>query len=435
MNLSEKFFGEAKRLLASSYGAAYAAAAPRSYQSRAKNVQEAHEAIRPTEVSRTPDSLRGALEPRQLKLYDLIWRRAVASQMPDAELETTTVDVATEQPVGAAAYAFRAAGSVIAFDGWRRLYPDDGREQLLPPVASGDPLALAALAPAQHSTEPPPRYSEATLIKALEEYGIGRPSTYAPTVSTIVGRGYVERVERALKPTELAFLVNDLLVEHFPKIVDYQFTAHLEGELDEIAEGTQAMVPVLHEFYEPFKKNLDEKEATLSKAEVSHEATDELCERCGKPMVVKWGRFGKFLACTGFPECKNTKPLPGSEEAAGTDEVCAACGKPMQVKRGRFGVFLGCSGYPECKNIKRVEKKTGVTCPTCGQGDIVEKRSKRGRNFYSCNRYPDCKFSLWSKPTGEKCPGCGALLVLGAKATVRCSKKGCGYSATVDAPS
>lgn len=431
MNLAEKFLAEAKEFLVSAYGERYSASAPRRFKSKSKNAQEAHEAIRPTDPRRRPEDVKNYLDPRQHKLYDLIWRRTIASQMPEAEIETTAIDIAGDEHVQG--YSFRATGSVIVFDGWRRLHVDNNDEQNLPEVAEGADLKLQSLDPLQHFTEPPPRYSEATLIKALEEYGIGRPSTYAPTMSTIVERGYVEREDKRLKPTELAFLVNDLLVEHFPKIVDYQFTAHLEEELDDIAEGTKQMLPVLKEFYEPFKQNLMDKEATLSKKDISEEATDEKCELCGKSMVIKFGRYGKFLACSGFPECKNAKPLAGTPEAEGTNEICDKCGKPMQIKRGRFGTFLGCTGYPECKNIKSMNKKTGVACPECGQGDIVEKRSKRGKTFYSCNRYPDCKFALWSKPTGEKCSKCDSLIVFGAKGTVRCSSKECDYQKEVTA--
>lgn len=432
MNLAEKFLTETQRFLKVNFGANYALESPRRFKAKAKNAQEAHEAIRPTDVDHTPESVAPYLDSRQQALYELIWRRTVASQMPEAEIDTTTVDIATTDKVvtdgEAALFYFRATGSVTAFDGWRHLYPVENGEQELPAVKEGEAMKLLTLTPLQHFTEPAARYSEATLIKALEEYGIGRPSTYAPTMSTIVERGYVERVDRRLKPTELAELVNDLLVEHFPKIVDYQFTAHVEEELDDIAAGTKQMVPVLEEFYGPFKQNLTEKEATLSKQSITEETTDEVCDKCGKPMVKKLGRFGKFLACSGYPECKNTKPLPGSAEAEKTTEVCDQCNKPMAVKRGRFGLFLGCSGYPECKNIKRIEKKTGVNCPQCGQGDIVEKKSRKfGKIFYSCNRYPDCAFSLWSKPTGEKCPTCQSLLVFGAKGSIRCSKKGCAY--------
>src|SRR3989344_748159 len=257
-------------------------------------------------------------------------------------------------------------------------------------------------------TEPPARYSDATLVKTMEKLGIGRPSTYAPTIHTIEERNYVERDEaKRLKPTDIAFVVNDLLVEHFPSIVDFDFTAAMEKQFDEIEDGWKEWKPVIREFYEPFKKLLDEKMQEINKKEVTEEKTDAVCEKCGKPMVIKIGRFGKFLACTGYPECKNTKDLDENghiEAPEVTEEVCDKCGKPMAVKHGRFGTFMGCTGYPNCKNIKRIEKGTGVTCPACGKGEIVEKRSKRGKNFYSCNRYPDCIFALWSKPTGEKCP-------------------------------
>lgn len=424
VNLSEKFLTETKQLLTEKFGEAYSGSAPRTFKSKSKNAQEAHEAIRPTEVMRTPESVALFLDAKQRKLYDLIWRRSVASQMPEVETETTSIDIKGEHE-----YLFRASGSVIIFDGWRKLYPVEEDEQTLPQVQSGEVLTTENITPSQHFTEPPARYSEATLIKALEEHGIGRPSTYAPTVGTVIDRGYVERVERQLKPTELAFLVNDLLVEHFPKIVDFAFTAKLEEELDEIAEGAKQMVPVLKAFYLPFKENLDEKEATLSKQKLTEAPSDEICDKCGKPMVVKLGRFGKFFACSNYPECKNTKPLPGSAEAEKTDVVCDLCGKPMAVKRGRFGTFLGCTGYPDCKGIKKIEKPTGVKCPKCNEGDIVEKRSKKyGKVFYACNRYPDCEFSLWSKPTGEQCPKCTSLVVFGPKGTIRCSSKECDYS-------
>lgn len=428
MNLSEKFLTETKGHLQTTYGAEYAVAAPRTFKSKSKNAQEAHEAIRPSEVLRTPQSVADYLDPKQRKLYDLIWRRAVASQMPEAETETTTIDVATTQPIDGATYTFRASGSVVVFDGWRKLYPDDSKEQLLPKTEVGETLKLESLQPTQHFTEPPPRFSEATLIKVLEEHGIGRPSTYAPTVSTIITRGYVERVQRQLKPTDLSFLVNDLLVEHFPKVVDYEFTATLEKQLDDIAEGNYQMLPFLKDFYGPFKENLDIKDAILLKEDISEEKTDEKCEKCGKPMIIKLGRYGKFVACTGFPDCKNTKPLPGTLEAEGTDEICEKCAKPMQVKRGRFGAFLGCTGYPDCDGIKGINKKTGVKCPKCNEGDIVERKSKRGKTFFSCSRYPDCEFSLWAKPTGEQCPTCSSLLVFAPKGMIKCSNKECTYS-------
>jgi DNA topoisomerase-1 len=433
LNLANKFLEEARDVLSTTFGKEYALTEARRYKTKTKGAQEAHEAIRPTDPSRTPASIAPALDPQQLKLYTLVWNRAMASQMPAAQLLQTSADITTN----GSAFLFRATGSVVKFDGFLKVYPDSVKENVLPQLQEGDAVTARSITPVQHFTEPPARYSEAGLVKSLEEYGIGRPSTYAPTISTIIDRGYVERFERRLKPTDIAFVVNDLLVEHFPEIVDFAFTAHMEEDLDKIARGEKTWMPVIREFYDPFKKHLTVKEVEIDKKKITEQATDEVCDKCGKPMVIKIGRFGKFLACTGYPECRNTKPLNGdgtkAAEPEPTNEVCDKCGKPMVVKRGRFGPFLGCSGYPECKTIKRIEKKTGVTCPECGTGDIVERRSRGGRTFYSCNRYPDCTFALWSKPIpgkdgkGEQCPQSGDLLVFGKGGTVVCSGKGCRY--------
>ncbi len=433
LNLSAKFLGETKAHLEQTLGQTYALSSPRSFKTKSKGAQEAHEAIRPTEVRRTPASLAPFLDARQLKLYDLVWRRAVASQMPEAKIAATAADLVTKDN----RYTFRANGATVTFDGFLKIGVQNVQENLLPQLAEGDAVEPVSIAPVQHFTEPPARCSEAGLIKKLEEHGIGRPSTYAPTIATITERGYVERVERRLKPTDIAFLVNDLLVEHFPEIVDYAFTARMEQQLDDIAGGEKAWVPVVRDFYTPFKEHLAEKEKTISKKALTEEASDEVCEKCGGAMVIKMGRFGKFLACSNYPECKSIKPLAADGKTAAapetTDEVCEKCGKPMVVKRGRYGSFLGCSGYPECKNIKRMDKKTGVLCAQCGEGDIVERRSRGGRTFYSCNRYPDCKFALWSKPIpgpdgkGEQCPQTGDLLVYGKGGSVVCSNKTCAY--------
>jgi len=426
MTLSEKFLSATADYLKKTYGAKYALKSPRLFKSKSRNAQEAHEAIRPTDVNNNPETVADYLDSKQFKLYDLIWRRTVASQMPEAEVATTTIDVEATKN-NHPTYTLRSTGSIITFDGWRKLYPDQTTEIILPKLEVNDPLTIKTIEGKQHFTEPPARFSDATLIKTLEEHGIGRPSTYAPTISTISERGYVEHKENRLYPTELAYLVNDLLVEHFPEIIDYEFTAKIENELDEIASGQKQMVPVLKEFYMPFKKNLDEKDASVSRSSVSEEESNEICEKCGKSMVNKLGRFGRFLACTGFPECKNAKPIPGSAEAETTDEKCDECGAPMQIKRGRFGTFLGCSKYPDCKGIKRIKKSIGIKCPSCSQGDLVEKRSRKGKTFYSCEKYPDCVFALWSRPTGENCPDCKALLVLAAKGRVKCSNKECSY--------
>ncbi len=425
VNLSQKFLGDAADYLKKNHPNGVAGEV-HVYKTKSKGAQEAHEAIRPTEATRDPESLRGALDDRQFKLYDLIWRRAVASQMKDAEIETTAVTISTKTP-----YRFRTTGSVVADPGFMAVYQTDTKDNLLPALKEGEALTLKSLEPKQHFTEPPPRYSEATLVKALEERGIGRPSTYAPTISTVIDRGYVEKDERRLKPTELAFLVNDLLTEHFTSVVDYDFTANMENTLDDVAEGKTEWAPVIKAFYDPFHENLEVKEKELSKKKLTETATDVVCDKCGKPMVIKMGRFGKFLACSGYPDCKNTKPLAkdgaSAAEPEKTDEVCDKCGAPMIIKHGRFGAFLSCSRYPDCKNMKSIQKKTGAKCPKCKEGEIVEKRTKRGRNFFACNRYPDCDFAMWSKPTGEACPKCGNLLVYAKEGKIACSNKDCDF--------
>ena len=437
VNMAEKFLSDAQEFIGSEFGKKYQLGHARVYQTKSKMAQEAHEAIRPTEVSRTPDELRAELDPRQHKLYDLIWRRALATQMPEAEFDATSVDIinGTNGQPRAAAYTFRATGSTIFFDGYLKIYPEGQKENVLPDLLEGDAVEAKTITPKQHFTEPSARYSDATLVKILEEHGIGRPSTYAPTIATIEDRGYVLRDEKKrLAPTDIAFVVNDLLVEHFPQIVDYEFTAKMEETFDDVAEGKKEWEPVIRDFYGPFKENLTKKESELTKKEITETATSEVCEKCGQPMVVKIGRFGKFLACTGYPECKNTKNLGKNGEVEETpppevtDKKCPTCGAPLVVKVGRFGPFLSCSRYPECKTIVNIEKKTGVACPKCGQGEIIEKRSKRGKTFYSCNRYPECDFALWSKPTGEKCPNCASLLVFGAKGMIKCGQ--CDYSKT-----
>ncbi|PIQ80225.1 MAG: DNA topoisomerase I, partial [Parcubacteria group bacterium CG11_big_fil_rev_8_21_14_0_20_41_14] len=376
--------------------------------------QEAHEAIRPTEAAQAPEIVDGGLDKNQHRLYDLIWRRAIASQMPEAIMDNTSIDVSTKTD---AEYIFRATGQTIKFDGFLKIYKAVQKEDLLPELKEKEQVDASKIDPNQHFTEPPARYSDASLVKALEEFEIGRPSTYAPTISTVIDRGYVERIEnRRLKPTDIAFLVTDILVEHFKIITDYKFTAKMEDELDEIAQGKLDWEKSLNDFYEPFKKNLMEKTKTLDKKDLTEEATDEKCDKCGSAMIIKTGRFGRFLACTGYPECKSTKPLGDDgkpEQAETTNEKCEKCGASMVVKHGRFGTFLGCSKYPECKGIKNIEKVTGVTCPECSKGEIIEKKSKTGRTFYACNQYPKCKTAFFAKPINEKCPECSSQMVYG----------------------
>ena len=434
VNLADKFLNEAQNYIKDTIGPNYTQG-KKYYKAKSKLAQEAHEAIRPTAAINDPDKVKSYLDPRQFRLYQLIWQRAVASQMAEALIDTTAIDIEAKK----LPYAFRANGSIIKFDGYLKIYPTATQENILPELKNGDGVKLEELTPNQHFTQPPARYSEATLVKALEEYGIGRPSTYAPTISTIQDRGYVIKEERRLKPTDMALVVNDLLVEHFPKIVDYQFTAKLENDLDEIADGKIKWQPMIHEFWGPFKKNLEKKDKELDKKEITEKESDEVCEKCGKPMVIKIGRYGKFLACTGYPECKNTKPLDGAGTAPAAPEPigekCPQCGSDLVKRHGRYGEFVGCSAYPKCKYIKKEASQIFGSCPECGQGKITGKRSRRGF-FYGCDRYPDCKFALWGKPLikegqtePEKCPQCGSIVVYGPKDTIKCSAKGCSYKA------
>ena len=422
--LSGKFINEANAFLSDAYGKEYTLDKPRVYKTKSKNAQEAHEAIRPTDVSRTPEDLAPYLEANVLKLYRLIWQRAVATQMASAKLKSTSIDIEGGDAM------FRATGQRVIFDGYLKIYPDQDKDKFLPELHEGDVVTADEIEGKQHFTEPPARFSDATLVKRLEEDDIGRPSTYASTISTLIDRGYVERDERKkLMPLEIAFDVNDLLVKHFSDIVDTEFTARLEASLDKIADGEMEWQPLLQAFYGPFHMNLEQQEKEMD-AEAQKEAEGEACEKCGGPMAVKHGRFGKFLACLNYPECKGTKPLKGEAplpEPEPTDEVCDKCGKMMVKKVGRFGPFLSCSGYPECKNIKSIEKKIGVTCPKCGKGDMIEKRTKKRKIFYSCNRYPDCDQAFWDKPTEEKCPEDGWPL-LAKKTKYVCSKEDCKFS-------
>ena len=385
LNLSEDSLASAKEYLAREVGEKYALPSPRRFKTKSKGAQEAHEAIRPSDPARTPESVKPFLDQKQYRLYDLIWRRFTASQMPQALFDATSVDIKAGLPAQAGDYTFRANGQTLKFDGFLKIYPLKFTELSLPELKLEDELELVKLRPAQHFTEPPPRFSEASLIKILEKNGIGRPSTYAPTISTIQERGYVKKNEkRQLEPSEVGFIVNDMLVEHFPEIVDIQFTAKMEEELDEIALGKKEWLPLIKEFYEPFSKHLAEKYESVEKQEFN-ENTDEVCEKCGKPMIIKRGRFGKFLACSGFPECKNTKNLP-----------------PVSLH---------------------------LTCPKCKEGEIVERSTRRGRMFYGCSRYPKCDFASWQRPSGELCPECSSPLVVVKNGELKCSSKSCDFKA------
>ena len=425
LNLSEQFKLEAQDYINENLGKEYAESGGRNFHKKSKFSQEAHEAIRPSEASRTPESIKVYLDSRQYKIYQLVWQRAISSQMTDYITESTTVEIAAKDTI----WTLKALGSVIKFLGWQKIYKTNGEENKLPELKSKDILQLEKLDALEHFTQPPARYSEAGLVKAMEALGIGRPSTYAPTIATIVERKYVDKIEKRLAPTEIGEIVNKLLLEHFANIVDYNFTAQMENDLDEIANGEKKWQPIIAEFYKPFEKNLAMKEKELDKKKITEEKTDEICEKCKSPMVIKLGRFGKFLACSNYPECKNTKPINENgeiEEPEKIDEKCPNCGKEMIAKTGRFGKFIACSDYPKCKTTKNASQGTGVKCGKCDTGEMVTKRSKRGKIFYGCNNYPKCEHLLWGKPTGEKCPDCAQLLYQANKSTIKC--EACEYS-------
>lgn len=408
------------------FGPEYCVEKPRTYRTKSKGAQEAHEAIRPTYVSKDPESLKPYLSPEQYKLYKLIWQRAVATQMREARFRQSSVDVSAS-----GGYLLRATGQVRLFDGYMRVYvegSDDEQDQLaeLPVLEPNEPLRLLDLTASQHFTQPPPRYTDASLIKTLEEHGIGRPSTYAPTISTLLERGYVVRENKKLVPLDAGIVVTEFLEEHFPHIVDVGFTSQMEEDLDEIASGKTDWVPVVRDFYDEFARILEKKEKEVS----SHlETTEEVCERCGAPMVVRLGRYGRFLSCSKYPECKNARPLAKPESPEPVGESCPECGRDLVRRRSRFGEFIGCSGYPECRYVKRESQTTGARCPECGGGELVAKRTKRGRLFYGCNRYPECRFATWNRPLGDPCPSCGGT-ILAERSGARCSS--CGAISALD---
>jgi DNA topoisomerase-1 len=495
---------EARRFVAQRYGAGFLPEKPPVYRS-GKAAQDAHEAIRPTSVLREPGQIATHLTREQLALYTLIWNRFVASQMRPAVFDTASVDIA------AGRYTFRASGQHMIFAGFMQIYvegqdeptrrepqeaevEEGDEERALPALDEGQPLECRTLSPAQHFTQPPPRYTEASLVKELEERGIGRPSTYAAILGVIQNRDYVVKDEGKFTPTELGEIVVDLLVESFPRILDYNFTAQMETKLDGIEEGKADWLDTMQKFYGPFARWLEKARDKMKNIKAMEEPTEILCEKCGRSMVIKWGRFGKFLACSGYPECKNTKELPGngnggtvagqngSGESVGEGEPCENCGKPMVLKRGRFGPFLACSGYPDCRTVVRIGKAAtpppepteetcekcgapmvirsgrygrflscgayptckhvkpipiGVNCPQCAAA-LTARRTKRGRTFYGCSAYPTCEFTLWDRPVPEPCPQCRAPFLVEkrskAGASIRCIKDGCGYVRPVAPP-
>ena len=420
------------------FGEPYLPSKPNAYKSR-KGAQEAHEAIRPTLIDLDPERVKAYLEKDQWALYKLIWDRFVASQMASAVFLQTTVEIKADDAI------FSAMGMVPIFKGFMALYVEGednslsaekqgengDQEKTLPALSEGEVLELLRLIPKQHFTQPPYRFSEATLIKELEEKGIGRPSTYATILSTIKEKEYVRLEKGKFFPTELGCVVNDLLVVNFPDILDVEFTAQMEENLDKIEEGEKGWIDTLKEFYQPFQKDLEM--AKLSMRDVKREMipTDTICERCGSKMVKRWGKRGYFLACSSYPKCRNTKEVEGNRgNHVETGAPCEQCGSPMVVKNGKFGRFLACSNYPTCKFTRPLD--TGVQCPREGcEGMLVERRTRKGRTFYSCTHYPDCTYALWDKPIPEKCPQCGFPFLIEKQGkggiTKRCPRKECGY--------
>ena len=408
--LADEAVGNLRDFILDKFGKEYIPAKPNTYKVK-KSAQEAHEAIRPTDFSIEPKPLKDKIEKDLYRLYELIWLRAVSSQMVPAILDTTQFDIRSGK------YLFRANGSVIKFMGCLQVYveatdEDSGAsardDKILPDLPKGEKLHLQKILPEQHFTQPPPRFTEALLVKALEEKGVGRPSTYASIISVIKDRDYVRSEDKRLAPTELGNLVFELLMENFPGIMTEEFTAHMEDQLDLIEEGKIEWVETLKTFYVPFEKDLAEAEKKMRDIKSEVEETDEVCEKCGQPMIIKWGRFGKFMACSGYPECKNTKEVGGKDEdpdAVKAEGNCDKCNSPLIIKVGRFGKFIACSAYPDCKFTKPIS--LGVSCPeTDCKGYVSTRRSKKGRTFYGCSEYPNCTFTSWDKPIAESCPEC-----------------------------
>ncbi len=454
--VSDDALAGVREYIGARYGRDYVPEKPNFYRS-GKSAQDAHEAIRPTALARDPEAIARYLDKDELALYTLIFNRFVSSQMNPAVYDLTTVDI------DAAGATFRATGQTMKFDGFMRVYlegqdeaSEDDEAANLPAMAEGEILKLLGFVPEQHFTQPPPRFTQATLIKELEEKGIGRPSTYAAIMASILNREYVEEDEsKRLRPTSLGRVVSDLLVAAFPDIIEAGFTAQMENELDGVEDGREHWVKALKRFYGPFAKRLGEAKKKMPEVKRKGVPTGLKCELDGGEMVIKWGRNGEFLACSNYPECSNTQDFKRDEQGnivivpretatpAATDETCEKCGKPMVRRRSRFGEFLGCSGYPECDGIKRTRSepvRTGVACPDCKEGEVLERRSRRGKLFYGCGRYPKCKFASWDKVIAQPCPDCGSSYLV-EKTTKRegtrwqCPNKDCGYAiAAPEAP-
>jgi DNA topoisomerase-1 len=442
VNLADEAIRELRELIGARFGKDNLPVRPPRYKTKSKNAQEAHEAIRPTSAFRLPEQVKARLSADQYKLYNLIWKRTVACQMIHATINTVSVDLGCGEKG-----IFRATGSTVIHPGFMSVYlesKDDVAAEdeggYLPTLQEGQWIDLIDIIPAQHFTEPPPRYTEASLVKALEEYGIGRPSTYAAIISTLQQRHYVEMENKRFRPTDVGRIVNKFLTEHFTQYVDYNFTAHLEDDLDAVSRGEKNWIPLMREFWDPFKSLIETKDESLRRADVTHEQLDEVCPECGGKLSVRLGRNGRFVGCTNYPECKYTRSL--KEEAPQTSpeivegKSCPKCGSALAIKSGRFGKFIGCTAYPGCKHIEPLEKPedTGVTCPECGKGSLIRRKSRFGKLFFSCSTYPACNYAVWNPPIAEPCPNC-AWPVLTLKVTKRrgtekvCPRKECGYTA------
>ncbi len=445
VTLAQEAIHDIRDFIAKRFGKKNVPQSPRIFHTKSKSAQEAHEAVRPTVVERTPESLKESLSPEQFKLYDLIWKRTVACQMIPATIDTVAVDLSCGD-----GNRLRANGSVVTDPGFIAVYQEDvddpkkseeGDSKLLPAMEEGDEVKLLSIEALQHFTEPPPRFSEASLVKALEEHGIGRPSTYSSIIYTLKHREYVTLEQKRFKPTDIGRIVNRFLTQYFSQYVDYDFTARLEDELDAIARGEHPWVPMLAEFWQPFISLVAQTQETVKRSDVTQEAIEEACPKCGKPLVIRLGKRGRFIGCTGYPECDYTRGLEDSSETAAAEpeviegRTCPECNSSLVIKTGRYGKFIGCSNYPNCKHMEPLEKPqdTGIICPECTKGHLLKRKSRYKKIFYSCSTYPTCKYAVWNEPLPEPCPKCG-WLILTLKTTKRrgtekvCPQKGCGFS-------
>lgn len=443
VNLATEAVDEIRHYINQRYGASNCPPSPRLYKTKSKNAQEAHEAIRPTSILRTPEMVQSALTADQYKLYSLIWKRTVACQMEDALMDTVAVDLSCGQ-----GNVFRANGSTVTFPGFLSVYEegrddskdDENEGSLLPVLTVGEKVKIEEMQANQHFTEPPPRYSEATLVKALEEYDIGRPSTYAAIIHTLQQREYVIVDKKRFFPTDVGRIVNRFLTGYFTRYVDYKFTAELEDTLDAIARGEKEWIPVLEEFWKPFIQQIQTTDEQVQRKDVTTEVLDEACPKCNKPLSIRLGKRGRFIGCTGYPECDYTQDLSGQDGEKNEPEVvegrvCPACSSPLHIKTGKYGRFIGCSSYPQCKHMEPLEKPadTGVECPKCHQAKILQRKSRKGKIFYSCGNYPKCDYALWNEPIAKPCPKC-SWPILTVKESKRfgkqilCPQEGCGYS-------